>query len=92
VKYENTKDYPYGKFRRICGMKRKTFEKAVEIPNAKHAVERAKNARKSGRKPKLCIEDKLLATLEYLREYRAMAHIAASYGIAENNIGLCPIM
>jgi hypothetical protein len=32
------------------------------------------------------MEDKLLATLEYLREYRTMAHIGASYGIAESNI------
>ncbi len=27
-----------------------------------------------------------MATLEYLREYRTYAHIAASYGIAESNI------
>ena len=86
MKYENTKEYPCGKFRRMCGMKRKTFEKAVEILNAKYAAEHAKNVRKSGRKPKLSMEDKLLATLEYLREYRTMAHIAASYGIAESNI------
>ena len=86
MKYENTKEYPRGKFRRMCGMKRKTFEKAAEILNAKHAAEHAKNARKSGRKPKLRMEDKLLATLEYLREYRTMAHIAASYGVAESNI------
>ena len=52
----------------------------------KYAAEHAKNMRKSGRKPKLCMEDKLLATLEYLREYRTMAHIAVSYDIAESNI------
>jgi len=86
VKYENTKEYPCGKFRRMCGMKKKTFEKAAEILNAKHAAEHAKNVRKSGRKPKLHMEDKLLATLECLQEYRTMAHIAASYGIAESNI------
>ena len=63
-------------------MKKKTFEKAVEILNAKRAAEHAKNVWK----PKLCIEDKLLATLEYLWEYSTMAHIAASYGIAESNI------
>ena len=28
----------------------------------------------------------LLATLEYLREYRTYAHIAASYDVAESNI------
>jgi len=86
MKYENIKEYTDEKFRRICGMKRKTFEKAQEILNAKYAEEHTQNVRKSGRKPKLSMEDKLLATLEYLREYRTMAHIAASYGIAESNI------
>jgi hypothetical protein len=86
MKYEKTNECPDENFRRICGMKRKTFEKALEILNAKHAEEHSKNVRKSGRKAKLVMEDKLLATLEYLREYRTMAHIAAGYGIAESNI------
>ena len=86
MKYENIKDYTDTKFRRISGMKKQTFEKAIEILNAKYAEEHSQNARKSGRKPKLSMEDKLLATLEYLREYLTMAHIAASYGIAESNI------
>jgi len=86
MKYTNIKEYPDEKFRRICGIKRTTFEKALEILNAKYAEVHAENIRKSGRKPKLSMEDKLLATLEYLREYRTMAHIAASYGIAESNI------
>ena len=46
----------------------------------------AEKHRCRGRRPKLSIEDLLLATLEYLREYRTYAHIAASYGIAESNI------
>lgn len=46
----------------------------------------AEKHRRRGRTPKLSIEDLLLATLEYLREYRTYAHIAASYGIAESNI------
>jgi hypothetical protein len=45
-----------------------------------------KKHRRRGRKPKLSIENQLLATLEYLHEYRTYAHIAASYGIAENNM------
>jgi len=32
------------------------------------------------------MEDRLLAALEYWREYRTYAHIAASYGISESNI------
>jgi len=41
---------------------------------------------KGGRKPKLSLEEMLLATLEYWREYRTYAHIAVSYGIHESNI------
>ena len=32
------------------------------------------------------MEDRLLSALEYWREYRTYAHIAASYGVAESNI------
>jgi len=46
----------------------------------------AQKHRRRGRTPKLSIEDLLLAALEYLREYRTYAHIAASYGIAESSI------
>jgi len=44
----------------------------------------AQKHRRRGKMPKLSIEDLLLATLEYLREYRTYAHIAASYRIAES--------
>ncbi len=63
-------------------MKRATFDKMAEILRKGYAEKH----RHRGRKPKLSIEDLLLATLEYLREYRTYAHIAASYGIAESNI------
>ena len=63
-------------------MKRATFEKMVEILRRGYA----EKYRRRGRTPKLSMEDLLLATLEYLREYRTYAHIAASYGIAESNI------
>jgi hypothetical protein len=35
------------------------------------------------------MENKLLATLEYFREYRTYAHIAASYNIHESQIVRC---
>ena len=63
-------------------MKRATFDKMVEILRKGYA----ENRQHRGMKPKLSIENLLLATLEYLREYRTYAHIAASYGIAESNI------
>ena len=41
---------------------------------------------KGGPKPSLRVEDMVLATLEYLREYRTYAHIAVSYGLSESQI------
>ncbi|GHU82621.1 hypothetical protein AGMMS50284_4800 [Clostridia bacterium] len=41
---------------------------------------------KGGPKPKLSLEDMLLATLEYLREYRTYAHIAVGYEVSESQI------
>ena len=82
MKYETIKTYTEEKFRRISGVKRETFTKMVEILTAAY---KAKHTRR-GRKPKLSIEDMLLAALEYWREYRTYAHIAASYGIDESNI------
>ena len=40
---------------------------------------------KGGRKNKLGIEDQLLLTLEYLREYRTYFHIGKNYGISESS-------
>jgi len=82
MKYEKIKDYADGKFRRISGVKRKTFEEMIEILRQAYAEKH----KKGGRPPKLTVEDSLLATLEYLREYRTYAHIAASYGIDESNM------
>jgi len=82
MKYEILKTYPDAKFRRITGVKRATFIKMVEILQKAYAVKHLRR----GRKPKLCIEDMLLATLEYLREYRTYAHIAAGFGLDESNM------
>ena len=82
MKYEQIKSYKDAQFRRITGVKRTTFERMLEILNAAHKQKH----RRRGRNPKLCMQDRLLAALEYWREYRTYAHIAASYGIAESNI------
>lgn len=82
MKYETLKAYSDEKFRRISGVKRETFEKMLGILNAAQKEKLSKG----GRKPKLSLENMLLASLEYWREYRTYAHIAASYGIHESNI------
>lgn len=81
MKYEKIEHYAEEQFRRVTGVKRKTFEKMIEILTAAEKIKRAKG----GRPNKLSIEDRLLMALEYLREYRTYAHIAASYGISESN-------
>jgi len=82
MKSEKIKEYTDKQFRRITGVSRKTFAKMLEIMLQKHKAKFAKG----GRKPKLSLEEMLLAALEYWREYRTYAHIAASYGIHEANM------
>jgi len=69
-------------FHRITGVKRVTFEKMLEILSRSFALKHAQG----GRRPKLPLAEQLLATLEYIREYRTYAHIATSYQIDESNI------
>jgi hypothetical protein len=38
-----------------------------------------------GKPNNLCMEDRLLLTLEYMREYRTYFHISKSYGISESS-------
>ena len=82
MKYEKIAWYTEENFRRITGVKKETFKKMVEIVRKSYEEKH----KKKGRRLKLSIEDMILATLEYLREYRTYAHIAASYGIAESNM------
>ena len=82
MKYEIIKEYDEKQFRRITGVKKATFNQMIEILKKNYAEKH----RRRGRKSKLSIENQLLAALEYWREYRTYAHIAASYGIAESNI------
>ena len=82
MKYENIKNYKNGQFYRITGVRRITFEKMLEILHPA----KVQLTTKGGPKPKMCLEDMLLATLEYLRENRTYAHVAASYGVSESTI------
>jgi len=82
MKYENIKAYPDGKFRRITGVNHATYAKMIEILQSAESGRRSRG----GPKPGLSVEDQLLATLEYLREYRTYAHIAVGYGISESQM------
>lgn len=76
--YEQVKHLKPGDFKRLCGVRPETFRQMVEI------VHQAKQQQKPGRPSKLSLEDQVLMTLEYLREYRTYFHIAQSWGINES--------
>lgn len=80
MRYEQIKKLEGEKFRRLTGVKKETFNRMVEILDEEDRRKKAK----SGRKSKLCIEDRLLMALEYLREYRTYFHIGRSYGMSES--------
>ncbi len=44
-----------------------------------------KQKKKPGRRPKLIIEDQILLTLQYLREYRTYYHIGQDWKISESS-------
>ena len=69
-------------FKRLVGVKKATFEVMVE-EYKKAEVERKKEHKIGGRKPKLCEEDRVLFMLEYYREYRTLYHMGIDYGISE---------
>jgi transcription initiation factor TFIIIB Brf1 subunit/transcription initiation factor TFIIB len=82
MKIEQTKKLKDAEFRRLIGVKRETFTKMLEILEDAEKKKR----KRGGRKNKLCLEDRLIASLSYWREYRTYAHIAADFGIDESNI------
>ena len=78
MRYKNIKDWKDTDFRRLTGVKRKTFEKMLEVIN--------RELPNFGRPPKLSRADQLLMTLMYWREYRTQFHIAGAYGVSEATV------
>lgn len=81
MKFETAKHLDDEKFRRLTGVKRPTFNKVVTILRQSIKDRRVN----SGRKKKLSVENSLLMTLEYIREYRTYFHVSQSYGISESS-------
>jgi Helix-turn-helix of DDE superfamily endonuclease len=79
MRYEKIRRLPDGKFRRLTGVKPRTFEKMLEVLTY---AERGKR-RRGGKASEISLPDRLLMTLEYWREYRTYFHISQSYGLSE---------
>ena len=81
MKFSHVIQLSEAQFRRITGVKKSTFSLMREIV----ANEHVKKKSRGGRPNKLSVEDMILMTLEYLREYRTYIHIGSSFGISESN-------
>jgi len=81
MKFDTVRALDDEKFRRLTGVKRPTFDKMIGILN--NSIKNRKV--NSGRKKKLSMENSLLMTLEYIREYRTYFHISQSYGVSESS-------
>ena len=77
--YKKVKNLKAEDFKRLTGVHFDTFNQMVAI--VKNAE---KSRKKTGRPPKLKIEDQILMFLEYLREYRTFFHLGATWGINES--------
>lgn len=81
MNYEQAKKLKPDEFKRLSGVTLQTFERMVEI-----VKKQVKTKKKAGRPSKLSLENQILMTLEYLREYRTYFHIGKSWGLDESNV------
>lgn len=83
MKYEIIRDYPDSDFRSVTGVTPKTF--SVMLEHVRFAY--AEAHRRRGRHRKLSLEEMLLMTLEYYKEYRTLECMGASYGLGKSSVG-----
>ncbi len=76
--FADLKDKPEDVFKRLTGVRPATFLEMCQ------ALQTHLSTR--GRKPKHCLEDRLLLTLMYWREYRTYIHIGQTYGLSESAV------
>jgi len=79
-KYETVRNLSSIQFRRLTGVQKATFREMVSV------IKETENKRPSrrGKPSHLLIEDRVLMTLEYLREYRTYFHLGQSYRLSES--------
>lgn len=86
MKYEQVKTLKPSDFKRRFGVEPTTFSLMVKEVEKKKKKRKKKNKKNAGRKPKLSLEDTILLTLTYWREYRTQFHLGTDYGISETRV------
>ena len=79
--YERISQLKVSDFRRYCGVTPNLFQAMAQAI----APELPKAGQRGGQ-PGFSVEDQLLMTLEYWREYRTFFHIAVSWGTSEATV------
>jgi Helix-turn-helix of DDE superfamily endonuclease len=80
MKYEKAKKLKDKDFKRLCGVQKETFLLMCEV------IKEVLSQETRGRNSDLSVEDQLLLTLSYWREYRTMFHLGQDYGLHESNV------
>ena len=80
--YDKTHRLDDEDFKQIIGVKRETFTAMTEVLIAEHQKKHARG----GRKPKLTLEEQLMMTLKYLRQYVTQKELAYEFEVGEATV------
>ena len=80
--YEKTQRLKDADFKQIIGVKRETFAAMVDVLTIEYQIKHEKG----GRKPKLILEEQLLMTLKYLRQYVTQKELAYEFEVGEATV------
>lgn len=80
MNYEDVRNLKLGDFKRLCGVTKETFSAMCEV------VSEHKQQTRRGRKSNLSIENQVLLTLSFWREYRTLFHLGSDWGLHESNV------
>ena len=78
--YEDVKNLNDGDFKRLCGVTKETFAAMCRV------VVQYKELNKRGRKSNLSIENQVLLTVSFWREYRTLFHLGKDWNLHESNV------
>jgi hypothetical protein len=80
MNYEDVRNLKDGDFKRLFGVTKETFAAMCEV------VVETKQLHRRGRKSNLSIENQVLLTLIFWREYRTLFHLGRDWNLHESNV------
>jgi len=78
--YDDVKNLKDGDFKRLCGVTKAIFAAMCEV------IVEYKEINNRGRKSTLSIENQVLLTLSFWREYRTLFHLGRDWNLPESNV------